>query len=44
MEYKTKSFKLMKEFGEWHISRADILALAEVKKTKKSRKPKVVRY
>jgi hypothetical protein len=44
MEYKTKSFKLMKEFGEWRISRVDILSMAEAKKPKKSRKPKVVRY
>jgi hypothetical protein len=41
MEYKTKSFKLIKEFGEWRISRSDILALAEAKSPKKSRKPKV---
>lgn len=41
MEYKTKSFKLMKEFGEWRISRADILSLAEAKSSKKSRKHKV---
>ena len=43
-EYKTKSFKLIKEFGEWRISRAEILALAEGKSSKKSRKHKVVRY
>jgi hypothetical protein len=38
MEYKTKSFKLHKEDGEWRIARADILSLAEVKKGKSSRK------
>ena len=41
MEYKTKSFKMIKEFGEWRISRSDILALAEGKSPKKSRKHKV---
>lgn len=40
-EYKTKSFKMNKEFGEWRMSRADILSLAEAKKSKKSRKHKV---
>lgn len=44
MEYKTKSFKMINEFGEWRISRADILSLAEAKSAKKSRKHKVVRY
>jgi len=41
MEYKTKSFKMIKEFGEWRISRSDILSLAEAKGSKKSRKHKV---
>jgi hypothetical protein len=41
IEYKTKSFKLVNEYGEWRISRADILSLAEAKKSKKSRRPKV---
>lgn len=41
MEYKTKSFKVINEFGEWRISRSDILALAEAKSSKKSRKHKV---
>ena len=41
MEYKTKSFKMIKEFGEWRISRSDILALAEAKGSKRSRKHKV---
>ncbi len=43
MEYKTKSFRMSKEFGEWRISRAEILSLAEAKKSKKSRKHKTVK-
>lgn len=35
MEYKTKSFKMTNEFGQWRIARAEILSLAEAKKTKK---------
>jgi len=41
MEYKTKSFKLNKEFGEWRIARTEILSLAEAGKAKKSRKPRI---
>ena len=41
IEYKTKPFKLIKEFGEWRISRSDILSLAEADSSKKSRKHKV---
>lgn len=40
-EYKTKSFKLANEFGEWRIARSELLALAEVGKEKKSRRHKV---
>jgi hypothetical protein len=35
MEYKTKSFKMTHEFGEWRIARAEILSLAEAGKPKK---------
>lgn len=35
MEYKTKSFKMTNEFGEWRIARAEILSLAEAGKPKK---------
>jgi hypothetical protein len=38
MVYKTKSFKLHKEDGQWRIARSEILALAEVKKGKGARK------
>jgi len=38
MEYKTKSFKMTNEFGEWRIARSEILSLAEAAKTKKSKK------
>ncbi len=38
MEYKTKSFKLNREDGLWRISRGEILALAEAKKKKKSKR------
>jgi hypothetical protein len=38
MEYKTKSFKMVNEFGEWRIARSEILALAEVKKGKNRQK------
>ncbi len=41
MEYKTKSFKLVNEFGEWRIARTELLSLAEVKKSKKSGKHRV---
>ena len=37
-EYKTKAFKLYREDGVWRISRAELFALAEAKKPKKSRK------
>ena len=37
-EYKTKSFKLYKEDGQWRIARSEILSLAEVKKEKKARR------
>jgi hypothetical protein len=43
MEYKTKAFKLINEFGEWRISRSDILSLAEAKSAKKTRKHKVTK-
>lgn len=42
MEYKTKSFKLLLEDGEWRIARADILSIAEAK-AKGSRRHRVVR-
>ena len=35
MEYKTKSFKMTNEFGEWRIARSEILSLAEAGKAKK---------
>lgn len=41
MEYKTKSFKLLNEFGEWRIARTEILSLAEAQKVKKSRRHKM---
>jgi len=41
MEYKTKSFKLTNEFGQWRIARSEILSLAEAVKTKKSRAHKI---
>jgi hypothetical protein len=41
MEYKTKSFKLTNEFGEWKIARSELLSLAEVGKVKKTHKYKV---
>lgn len=41
MEYKTKSFKLTNEFGEWKIARSEILSLAEAGKPGKSRKYRV---
>lgn len=37
-EYKTKAFKLYREDGAWRISRTELYSLAEVKKSKKSRK------
>jgi len=40
MEYKTKSFKLVREFGEWRIARSEILSLAEAGSLKKSRRNK----
>ncbi len=39
--YKTKSFKLVQEFGEWRIARSEILSLAEAEKVKKTRKHRV---
>lgn len=41
MEYKTKSFKLTKEYGEWRIARSEIINLAEAGKTKKSKKHRI---
>jgi len=41
MEYKTKSFKMTNEFGEWRIARAEILSLAETGKPKKSKDRRV---
>jgi len=41
MEYKTKSFKLTKEYGEWRIARAEIINLAEAGKTKKTGKHRI---
>jgi hypothetical protein len=38
MEYKTKSFKLQLEDGEWRIARSEILSIAEARKAKGSRK------
>jgi hypothetical protein len=35
MEYKTKSFKMTNEFGEWRIARSEILSLAEAGKSRK---------
>jgi len=35
MEYKTKSFKLTNEFGEWRIARSEILSLAGAGKSRK---------
>lgn len=43
MVYKTKSFKLNREDGQWRISRSEILSLAEAKKSKGSRKYRVTR-
>lgn len=42
IEYKTKSFKLNLEDGKWCIARSEILSLAEVRKTKGSRKPRII--
>ena len=39
-EYKTKSFKMTNEFGEWRIARAELLSLAEAGKPVKSKKHK----
>jgi uncharacterized protein (DUF849 family) len=41
MEYKTKSFKMINEFGEWRIARAEILSLAEAGKPGKSKDHRV---
>lgn len=41
MEYKTKSFKLIKEYGEWRLARAEIINLAEAGKTRKSSKQRI---
>jgi len=41
MEFKTKSFKMTNEFGEWRIARAEILSLAEAGKPKKSKNRRV---
>jgi len=41
MEFKTKSFKMTNEFGEWRIARAEILSLAEAGKPKKSKDRRV---
>lgn len=38
MEYKTKSLRMAREFGEWRIARSEILSLAEAGSSKKSRK------
>ena len=38
MAYKTKSFKLNLEDGEWRIARSEILSIAEAGKAKGSRK------
>jgi hypothetical protein len=38
MAYKTKSFKLNLEDGEWRIARSEILSIAEARKAKGSRK------
>ena len=35
MEYKTKSFKMTNEFGEWRIARSEILSLAGAGKARK---------
>jgi len=35
MEYKTKSFKMTNEFGEWRIARSEILSLAGTGKARK---------
>lgn len=36
-EFKTKSFKLVKEGGVWKVARAEILSLAEAKKSRKKK-------
>lgn len=41
MEYKTKSFKLIKEYGEWRLARAEIISLAEAGKPRKSGKQRI---
>lgn len=41
MEYKTKSFKMINEFGEWRIARSELLSLAEAGKGKKAHRYKV---
>jgi len=43
MAYKTKSFKLNLEDGQWRIARSEILSLAEAGKAKGSRKQRVTR-
>lgn len=35
MVYKTKSFRMTNEFGEWRIARSEILSLAEAGKARK---------
>lgn len=35
MIYKTKSFRMTNEFGEWRIARSEILSLAEAGKVRK---------
>jgi len=42
MEYKTKSFKLTKEYGEWRIGRNEIISLAEASKTRKTGRPRII--
>jgi len=41
LEYKTKSFKMTNEFGEWRIARSEILSLAEAGKPKKTKDRRV---
>lgn len=43
-EFKTRSFKLMKEEGVWCIAQSDILSLAEAKKKKGVRRTKKTVY
>lgn len=41
MAYKTRSFKLVNEFGQWRIARSELLSLAEADKARKAKRHRV---